>query len=141
MTRWTYLPGEKPPRKRRRAEEDQLHIKIVWRLKQDYPDLLVIHPANGGKRSKREASKLKAMGVLAGTPDLLLWWNDSFEYDNCVVHLSPGKGAIELKTEKGRLSPEQKAWRDRFFALGGKWAVCRSYEEVRFTLQEWGVRP
>jgi hypothetical protein len=58
------------------------------------PDVLWLHPANGGTRDIREAARFKRMGVLAGASDLLLWHRgNSF--------------ALELKNPGGRLSDAQ----------------------------------
>ena len=55
-----------------RAEE-KLQRQLVAYLRAALPaPWIVFHPANGGGRSKAEAGILKAMGVLAGMPDLLL---------------------------------------------------------------------
>lgn len=125
------------PRRKRRSEEDLLHIGIAFILRREFPGLFWLHCPNGGKRSKREASKLKAMGVVPGTPDLLFWWGVPQHFSGSVLL---NAGAIELKSATGRLSPEQKAWRDRFQAIGGKWALARSYQEVKDTLLLWGVQ-
>lgn len=62
---------------------------------------LFFHVPNGGKRSKIEAMQLKASGVIAGIPDMLLIWNG-------ILY------AFELKTEIGKLSASQielhKVW-------------------------------
>src|SRR6476646_4112369 len=52
------------------------------------------HPANGGARSAIEGAILKACGVRAGTPDLILIRNGRTY-------------GWELKAEKGRVSPAQ----------------------------------
>lgn len=128
--RWKHLRGEKPKRKVKRTE-DQLQCAVVYLLKRDFPNLFFFHTPNGMKSTAKQGAKMKAMGVKRGTPDLLfIWATDRLQM-----------GAIELKSPAGRLQPEQKVWRDQFMAMGGKWALARSYEEVRFTLQEWGVRP
>lgn len=76
------------------------------------------HPANGGKRSKGEAGKLKAMGVKKGVPDVLL--------------PMPWRGfmglAIELKSSKGNLTAEQGDWLARFGSGGYFVAVCRDLD-------------
>lgn len=38
--------------------------------------------------------------------------------------------AIEVKSETGRLRPEQKAWRDRLDVRGVVWIEARSLEDV-----------
>lgn len=61
------------------------------------------HPANGGKRDKREAFILKLMGVSAGVPDV------------CIPRARKGYHGlyIELKrADGGVLSESQKRWLD-----------------------------
>jgi hypothetical protein len=56
--------------------------------------VFAFHPANGGWRLATEARILKGMGVIAGVPDVIIYkFGRPF--------------ALELKTEKGRLSAEQ----------------------------------
>lgn len=127
----TLLQKYAKPKRKVKRKEDQLQCAIVYLLKKDFPNLFYFHSPQGMKSTAKEGAKMKAMGVKRGTPDLIfLWATDCLQM-----------GAVELKTATGRLQPEQKAWRDEFITMGGKYAVCRSYEETRFTLQEWGVRP
>lgn len=75
--------------------EDQIQIALIKWLREVYPDVCVFHIPNGGLRNKREAKKLKDMGVLAGVsdlffPDLSIW--------------------LELKNEKGKLTKDQKSF-------------------------------
>ncbi len=118
-----YVAQMKRPRN---YSETKLQIKVVEWLQQACPFLLFTHPANQG-RSLQEGAKLKRMGVLAGTPDLLFWHNGWF-------------GAIELKTTSG-LSDPQKKFRDKFIASGGKYATCKSVADVYETLRRWDVKP
>jgi len=71
---------------------------------------------NEGKRSPANAARLKSMGLRAGMPDLLI--------------LAPGGRAmfIELKTESGRLSPEQKKAHEAIAGLGHKVRTVRTLE-------------
>lgn len=56
-----------------RRPEQALHINLVSTLRLLLPEpWLVVHVPNGGGRSKAEAGIFKAMGVLAGFPDLLV---------------------------------------------------------------------
>lgn len=107
--------------------EDILQKQVAAFLKFAAPDLLWHHPANGGFRNVREASKLKAMGVRAGVADL-------------AIVLPDGRAAfIELKTATGRLSPAQAEFRDTCERLRIPHEVCRTLQEVETTLRAWGV--
>ncbi len=69
----------------------------------------------------------RQMGMKKGVPDLML--------------PIPMKGYhglfIELKTDKGRLSQEQKNWIKALTTFGYKAAVCRGWEEAKDTLEEY----
>ena len=81
---------------------------------------------NGGKRAKATAGKLKAEGLQAGAPDLLILWR--------------GRAiGLELKTGKGRLSAPQMAFSMRWTTAGGVYAVARSLEEVAALLDAAGL--
>lgn len=81
-------------------------------------------PAGGG--GKARGGKLKAQGYVAGTPDILIVYNGFAHW-------------IELKTEKGRVSPEQKAVHESLRASGAWVMVCRSLPEVQGVLDAWRV--
>jgi hypothetical protein len=89
------------------------------------------HPAcavpNGGRRSAREASLMKAEGVEAGVPDWLCFWPS---FDKRAVGL-----AIEFKspTGKGRVSDNQKRWHELLRNAG--WRV----EIVTTAADAWRV--
>src|SRR3990167_8685640 len=86
------------------------------------------HCPNGEYRNKRAASKLKAMGTRPGVPDL------------CFVLPPDGRAAyLELKTPKGKLSKEQKHFRDEAVAAGAKWATANTPEMAADILLSWGV--
>lgn len=70
-------------------------------------DLIAWHCPNGGSRNKTEAGKLKAMGVLAGVPDLTIMGRQKIIF-------------IELKIGNGQISKEQKELHQKFDALGFK---------------------
>lgn len=59
--------------KRRDRPEERLHRAVVAYLRASLPKpWLVFHVPNGGGRSKAEAGVFKALGVLAGMPDLIV---------------------------------------------------------------------
>lgn len=77
-----------------RRPEEALQRALVAQLRARLPrPWLVFHVPNGGGRSKAEAGILKAMGVLAGMPDLLL-----------IGPSKPNVLAIELKAPPRRFS-------------------------------------
>jgi hypothetical protein len=87
-----------------------LHTAIVDLLQlKAHRDLIYFHFAHGEQRSAIAAARLKKlMGVFAGVPDL-------------AFVLSEGRAAfLEVKTRKGRLSPDQRAFRDRCNAVGAR---------------------
>ena len=84
------------------------------------------HPANGGQRNPATGRKLKAMGVKPGVPDVAL-----------IVRGKPH--FIELKAERGYMSPAQKLCRDEIQAAGGEWALCRGLDCALDQLIEWGA--
>lgn len=71
-------------------------------------------------------AKAKAMGFIPGSTDYVFVWEG-------------GGGWLELKSSAGSLSPEQKDFRDWAVAMRCGHAVCRSLDDVRQKLFEWGV--
>lgn len=82
---------------------------------------------NGGHRHKAVAARMKAEGVRRGVPDVCL-----------PVARNGYHGLyIEMKTRKGRLSPEQKQWADALQAQGYKFELCRSWQEAALTIADY----
>jgi hypothetical protein len=111
-----------------RRPEEALHRQVVDLLHvlENRGVLTFFHPANGFKRSKAEAGIGKALGVRAGTPDLIVF--------------SAGRAfGLELKAPKGRVLPSQKEWAARAEQHGVPTAICRSLDEVLDALRGWGI--
>ena len=109
-----------------RREED-LHRAIVAMLAVEMRvGVVFFHPANGGRRGKAEAGRLKGMGVVAGVPDLI------------VIVASRAHG-LEIKTDAGRLSAAQKVMAERFRRAGCDFEVARSVTGARQILARWGA--
>ena len=101
--------------------EHRLQVACVKWLRLQHPDLLCFAIPNGGARNAVTGARLKAEGVLAGVPDLMLaeprgYWAGLF---------------VEMKTEKGKLSTEQKQMMQTLIKKGYYFAVCRSFDEFR----------
>lgn len=88
------------------------------------------HIASGGHRMPAVAAKLHGQGVRRGAPDFVI--------------ASPGREGgvvvfIELKSNVGVMSADQRKWRDALRGSRARWALCRSVEEVAVVLAEAGV--
>lgn len=104
-----------------RHEESELQRSCVKWFRYKYSTLkpLLFAVPNGGFRNVREASIMKAEGVVAGVSDLIL--------------LLPRQGfhalCIEMKTQKGKQSDNQKEFALAVGAEGYKYVICRSFDE------------
>jgi hypothetical protein len=126
MALQTWSLGQ-PSRRKPVKVEEPIHIQIVNYLRAVLPDALVWHPANGGYRNKSDAARFKRMGVIPGIPDLILWTGEGRTF------------GLEIKTDVGRLSKEQKAIHEWMKRSGLQVAVVRSIDDVRAALAAWGV--
>jgi hypothetical protein len=113
------------PRHRHRSPEAQIHRAVVEHLRlRAKPDVVWLHPANGERRDKITGAKLKAMGVLAGAADLLLWHQgNSF--------------ALELKAPGGRPSESQLEFIARFNDADDHTAVAEGIDRAIAVLEAW----
>ena len=112
----------------RHPESHLQQVCLRWaRLQHPVCRKLLISVPNGAHISLMQAKILKGEGMLAGASDLLLL----VPKDN-VPYL-----AIEMKTEKGRLSEYQKEFRDAVQEQGGRYEVVRSFEEFRKLIDEY----
>ena len=114
-----------------RSAEQAIHEAVVQHIEwRKLPGVAYWHSANGERRDKATAAKLKRMGVKAGVADL--------------VGLVPANGgltffALELKSAQGRLTKEQRAFLDMVSDGGGFAAWASSIDEALGYLVEWGV--
>ncbi len=110
-----------------RRPEEAAHRAIASALAVSLPKpWMYWHTPNGGGRSKAEGGILKALGTRAGIPDLFV--------------AGPGKViALEVKAEKGKLSPVQKSTIGALAEAGIPTIVVRSIEEAEEALKALGV--
>lgn len=108
---------------------DQINV-ISWAKLHEWkwPELkLLMHIPNGGKRDVRTAAMLKASGVKAGVPDLLL-----------PVPRGNYHGLwIELKHGKNKASELQKQWLADLKEQGYKTAIAVGFDEAVEVLQDY----
>ncbi|WP_442894952.1 VRR-NUC domain-containing protein [Bradyrhizobium sp. AZCC 1578] len=107
--------------------EQEIHKAVVAHLNaRSEPRVFFWHTPNEGKRGWVNAAALKAMGMTAGVPDLLI--------------LKAGQlHALELKAPGGRLTPSQRLILERMESCGAQTAVAHSIDEALVTLEFWGI--
>ena len=115
-------------RARRANPEEILHRQIAGYLTLALPSeaWFSTFPAGGGGAIRGQ--RLKAAGLKAGVPDLL------------IVH--QGRALfLELKAPEGTLSESQKTTIPAIERAGGKVSVCRTLEDVELALKQFGIEP
>lgn len=105
--------------------EEQVALFRWWRLQYPRQELLLFAIPNGGAREPITGSRLKAEGVRAGVPDMLL-------------AMPAGRHAglfLELKRRYGgKVSQPQIAMLNALARSGYAVAVCYGFEEARRTI-------
>lgn len=123
--------------------ETDIHRRVVAYLRRDAPGVAFFHCPNEGKRGPKARSLLHGMGVSRGVPDLLFVTPPP----NVVRELPLGRlvpapgAALELKSDTGRLEPEQRAWLETLDANGWATAWTRGLDAALEQLVAWGYLP
>lgn len=79
---------------------------------------LIFSVPNGGLRNKREAVKLKATGLVSGVSDLIVVKPDEVVF-------------VEVKTDTGVQSENQKKFQQKVEAMGYRYLLIRSLNEFK----------
>lgn len=110
------------------SDETIIHKKyMTWVIEQERLDSrysYIVHVPNQGKRSFYYGKLLKDMGMRKGFPDII-----------CHYPVAPFNGfAIEFKSDKGKVRPEQANWLSKLTVVGYACIVLRDHREAeRFT--------
>ncbi|MBC9248626.1 VRR-NUC domain-containing protein [Paracoccus sp. 11-3] len=115
----------------RRTPEADIQRAIVHTLRIVLPrDAIIHHSANevgaGGKAARQRQAILTGMGVFPGFADLIVLTGGQVLF-------------LEVKSPSGRLSPTQRAFRDRVQAQSCGWALVRSVEDALGALADHGI--
>lgn len=121
-------------RPRKRIARDGEHIEqaalVRWAAfaRARLPELSMLYAVpNGGHRHKATAARLKAEGVKRGVPDVCL-----------PIPRGGNHGLyIELKTERGKPTPEQLGWIRALRRQGYAACVCHGWEQARDTIEDY----
>lgn len=101
-------------------KEHQEQVKVVQYVRTFYPEVLLCSIPNGAGTTAKNRLSLYFEGLLAGMPDLFL--------------AEPQKGFnglfLEMKTETGRESQEQKLLRDKLTKNGYLCLVARNHQDA-----------
>ncbi len=114
-------------------EEDALQIAVVEFLRKSLPRCAWFCAVPNGtvlagdkRRRGMQMNRLKKTGLIVGAPDLILCHEGRFL-------------SIELKLPDTSLTDSQMEVEDAIVLAGGGYAVCRSLDQVKAQLTDWGV--
>lgn len=117
----------KPIRQTRRYPETRLQTAVVKHLQAAAtPGTFWLHPENERKRTPQQANLAKAMGMLPGAADLLVFGKSFL-------------GALEFKAGNNGQTSAQEAFQSLWEAIGGSYWVCRDVDTALELLREWGA--
>ena len=110
--------------------EIQLQALCFQFLWNNYPATrrLFFHVPNGGNRDAREGAQLKASGVVAGIPDMIL------------IHKGRAFG-FEMKTPTGSISPAQTTVHKSWAEDGTPVYIIRTFEQFKEIIADLIGRP
>ena len=106
------------------TEEQHQKSLFKWAgyARAEHPELgLMYHPPNESKRSVSQGGRLVATGMRRGVPDI------------CLPVPRGGYGSlyIELKTERGRVTRDQREWIEALNKAGNYAVVAWGWENAR----------
>ena len=124
MTRDLNLPGS--------ATEDEFHVAVADLLNTvlRMPSFFTTFPAGYGKLSKAMSGRLKAKGMRAGMPDILIF--HPFGRATTVI-------GLELKVKGNSTSSAQRATHALLQAVGVKTYLIRKATDVTRALHDAGI--
>jgi hypothetical protein len=107
--------------------EQQIQRTVIAHLRsRGVKDLFFFHPANGGYRRRAEAAIFAGLGVVAGTPDIVL------------LHGGRAYG-LELKADGGKPTPVQSAAMTSMERAGTMVAHTQGLDAALVQLEAWGL--
>ena len=120
-------------------EEEELQMACVEWFRYQYPNIIIHHSPNGGKRATKtnkngvkycpEGSKFKKMGTVAGFPDLQILKSNHF-YNGLFIEMKEPNG-------KGVISDSQDEMILKLNLSGYLAVVCDSFEEFQMIVNEY----
>lgn len=123
-----------PRRRHHDTPEQRLHMAVAQYLRHALkpPTFWTTFPAGGGGAAR--GGQLKAMGLKAGVPDIMVFHPQPIGTAIGCIVVCP-----ELKAEQGRRSSGQVETHEAMTVAGARVGVCRSVEDVAALLDRHGV--
>jgi hypothetical protein len=116
-----------------------IQIALADRLRlQAHRDVIWFHCPNGELRDARTAAKLRAMGTLAGVPDLTFIQRITVLDGEVIV---PRILFLELKARGRKPTADQIAFAKRAEACGCTWKCADTVDEAVTILETYGILP
>lgn len=107
--------------------EEQIQRAVFQHIRaRGFPGVFAFHVPMGGYRRKTEAAILKAMGAVAGVPDIIIVYRGTCH-------------GLELKAWKGKVSNQQRSAMNALEIAGARVAVAYTIDEALITLESWGI--
>ena len=118
---------------KRRDLEGNIQKQVVRYLRMQYPTVLFTASIAGIETTMLQMVRLKAMGYLKGTPDLMIL------EPSCPIGYTFHGLFIELKADKktSKASPEQKDFIDRLQKRGYEASICYGFDEAKYVIDSY----
>jgi len=113
---------------RRNVSEHAMQVSVVeYARRFNRGGAMVVAIPNAGKRSPAVARAMQAEGLTPGVADL------------CFIMGNGITGWLELKTQRGRLSPTQLEFQAACQHLGHLYEVAYTFDDAIAVLKHWGA--
>ena len=108
-------------------KEHSIQVKLIQYIKTFYPNILIFSIPNGANTTAINRVNLVKEGLLTGVPDLFIAHHNN-DYHGLF---------IEMKREKGVVSPSQKKVMEQLTKNGYQCVVCKSVEESKEAIMKY----
>lgn len=114
---------------RKRADrEGPIHLACLHYLRTTLPHGWIVQHSANKPRNSVQGGREKAMGVIAGWPDLAIYGPGPD---------GPSVWFVEVKEPRGVVSPAQRVVHDRLMDAGLSVRVVRSVDDLRAAVEDW----
>lgn len=116
--------------RKRGDREGPIHLACLHYLRTTLPHGWIVQHSANKPRNSVQGGREKAMGVIAGWPDLAIYGPGPD---------GPSVWFAEIKEPRGVVSPAQRVVHDRLMDAGLPVRIVRSVEDMRKAISDWGL--